>query len=46
MYSLFVGFVAIMIFISAAWVVAGKLGVFECIGNLVLKIKNMFKEEK
>ncbi|WP_170951697.1 MULTISPECIES: hypothetical protein [Bacillus cereus group] len=46
MYSLFVGFIAVMIFISVAWVVAGKLGVFEFIGNVVLKIKNMFKEEK
>ncbi|EOP80890.1 TPA: hypothetical protein QCU24_000530 [Bacillus cereus] len=46
MYSLFVGFIAVMFFISVAWVVAGKLGVFEFIGNVVLKIKNMFKEEK
>ncbi|WP_176520625.1 hypothetical protein [Bacillus cereus] len=46
MYSLFVGFIAVMIFISVVWVVVGKLGVFEFIGNVVLKIKNMFREEK
>lgn len=46
MYSLFVGFIAVMIIISVAWIVAGKLGVFEVIGNLVLTIKNIFKEEK
>ncbi|WP_176546173.1 hypothetical protein [Bacillus wiedmannii] len=46
MYSLFVGFIAVMIFISAAWGVAGKLGVFEFIGSKVIKLKNIFKEEK
>ncbi|WP_410991139.1 hypothetical protein [Bacillus cereus] len=46
MYSLFVGFIAAMIFISAAWVVAGKFGVFDFIGNKVMKFKNIFKEEK
>ncbi|WP_168176178.1 hypothetical protein [Bacillus anthracis] len=46
MYSLFVGLIAVIIFILAALVVAGELGVFEFIGNIVLKIKNIFKEEK
>ncbi|MDM5430273.1 hypothetical protein [Bacillus mycoides] len=46
MHSLFVGLIAVIIFMSAAWVVAGKLGIFDFIGNKVMKLKNIFKEEK
>ncbi|MCC2443253.1 hypothetical protein P9Z39_20985 [Bacillus thuringiensis] len=46
MFSLFVGLIAIMVIISAVWITAGKLGVFDFIGNTVLKIKDIFKEEK
>lgn len=46
MFSLFVGIIVFIIVLSFLWIVAGKLGVFEFIGNVVLKIKNMFKEDK
>lgn len=46
MFSLFVGIIVFIIVLSFLWIVVGKLGVFEFIGNVVLKIKNMFKEDK
>ncbi|EJR67506.1 hypothetical protein IIO_00494 [Bacillus cereus VD115] len=46
MFSLFVGIIFFIIILSFLWIMAGRLGVFECIGNVVLKIKNIFKEEK
>ncbi len=46
MFSLFVGIIVCIMVLSFLWIVSGKLGVFECIGNVVLKIKNMFKEEE
>lgn len=46
MFSLFVGIIVFIMMLSFLWIMAGKLGVFEFIGNVVLKIKNMFKEEK
>ncbi|WP_176544709.1 hypothetical protein [Bacillus wiedmannii] len=46
MFSLFVGIIVFIMMLSVLWIMAGKLGVFEFIGNVVLKIKNMFKEEK
>ncbi|KIP25828.1 hypothetical protein BG10_3068 [Bacillus thuringiensis serovar morrisoni] len=46
MFSLFVGIIVFIMVLSFLWIIAGKLGVFECIGNVVLKIKNLFKEEK
>lgn len=46
MYSLFVGLIVVMIFIAATWVGAGKLGVFDWIGNAVMKLKNICKGEQ
>ncbi|WP_416493012.1 hypothetical protein [Bacillus mycoides] len=46
MFSLLVGIIVFIMMLSFLWIMAGKLGVFEFIGNLVLKIKNIFKEEK
>ncbi|EJR53590.1 hypothetical protein IIO_05939 [Bacillus cereus VD115] len=46
MFSLFVGIIVFIMVLSFLWIVAGKLGVFEFIGNIVLKSKNIFKEEK
>ncbi|MEK4841061.1 hypothetical protein [Bacillus sp. FSL L8-0152] len=45
MYSLVVGVVLFVMILSSIWFVSGKLGVFEWIGNIALKIKNSFREE-
>ncbi|WP_436866793.1 hypothetical protein [Bacillus fungorum] len=45
MYSLVVGMALCVIILSSFWLLAGKLGVFEWIGNVALKIKNSFREE-
>lgn len=45
MYSLVVGVALCMIILSSVWFVAGKLGFFEWIGNVALKIKSSFKED-
>ncbi|MCU5581198.1 hypothetical protein OCF65_11945 [Bacillus toyonensis] len=45
MYSLVVGVVLFVMILSSVWFVAERLGIFEWIGNVVLKIKNSFKEE-
>ncbi|CUB12801.1 hypothetical protein BN2127_JRS1_04590 [Bacillus cereus] len=45
MYSLVVGIVLLGLILSVVWLLAGKLGIFEWIGNIALKIKNSFKEE-
>lgn len=37
MFSLFVGLIAIMVIVSAVWIIAGKLGVFEFIGNALVR---------
>lgn len=46
MYSLVVGVVLFVMILSSVWFVAGKLGFFEWIGNVALKIKNSFKEDE
>lgn len=45
MFSLAVGIVLVMIILLFVWFLAEKLGVFEWIGNVALKIKNIFKGE-
>ncbi|EJR91157.1 hypothetical protein IKE_05747 [Bacillus cereus VD196] len=44
MFSLVVGVVLVMMILSVIWFIAGRLGIFERIGNVALKIKNIFKE--
>lgn len=46
MFSLFVGIIVFIMMLSVLWIMAGKFGVFEFVGNVVLKIRNTFKEEK
>lgn len=45
MFSLVVGVVLVVMILLVVWFVSGKLGIFEWIGNVALKIKNSFKEE-
>lgn len=44
MFSLLVGLILLIFLLIAVWVIAGKLGAFDFIGNMLSKIKNFFKE--
>ncbi|QEM43193.1 hypothetical protein CHOTACABRAS_139 [Bacillus phage Chotacabras] len=43
MYSLLVGILLVLILLMGLWVMAGKKGIFEYIGDLVVKFINTFK---
>ncbi|MFB9761370.1 MULTISPECIES: hypothetical protein [Bacillaceae] len=46
MFSLLVGLILLVFLLIGIWVIAGKLGAFDFMGNVAAKIKNFFKEEK
>ncbi|WP_165350676.1 hypothetical protein [Ectobacillus funiculus] len=46
MFSLLVGLILLVFLLIGIWVIAGKLGAFDFMGNVAVKIKNFFKEEK
>ena len=46
MFSLLVGLILLFFLLIAVWIIAGKLGVFDFIGNIASKVKNFFREEE
>jgi len=46
MFSLFVGIILLIILLSVLWIGLGKIGAFDFAYKLLIKLSNIFKEEK